>query len=78
MVARGYTDYSFQIDHDDSSLLLGFAFHLNGGDAGWKSSKDEKIFNFTIKVGYIVVSNVVKKVVWIKKVISEYGLVPTT
>jgi hypothetical protein len=31
LVVRGYTDASFQTDHDDLRLQSGFVFVLNGG-----------------------------------------------
>jgi hypothetical protein len=39
LVVRGYTDASFQTDHDDLRLQSGFVFVLNDGVVSWKSSK---------------------------------------
>jgi hypothetical protein len=38
-VVRGYTNTSFQTDHDDLRSQSGFVFVLNGGAVSWKSSK---------------------------------------
>ena len=39
LVIKGYTDASFQTDHDDFKSQSGFLFLLNGGAVSWKSSK---------------------------------------
>jgi hypothetical protein len=36
LVVRGYTDASFQTDHDDLRSQSGFMFVLNGGAVSWK------------------------------------------
>ena len=43
----------------------------------WKSSKQDTIVDFTIEVEYIATSSATKEVVWIKKFISELGIVPS-
>ena len=50
---------------------------LNGGTVSQKGSKQETIVDFTIEVEYIAASDVAKKVVWIKKFVTELGVVPS-
>jgi hypothetical protein len=48
----GYTDASFQTDHDDLRSQSGFVFVLISGVVSWKSSKQETITDSTIEVEY--------------------------
>ena len=51
-------------------------FTLNGGAVSWKSSKQETTVDSTTESEYIVTSEAAKEAVWIKKVITELGVVP--
>ena len=77
LVISGYTDASFQTDPDDSRSKSGFVFILNGGAVNWKSSKQETVADSTTEAGYIAASNAAKEAVWIKKFISDLGIVPS-
>ncbi|KAK8600793.1 hypothetical protein V6N12_050641 [Hibiscus sabdariffa] len=72
---KGYTDASFQTDKDDSRSQSGFVFRLNGGAVSWKSSKQDTIVDSTTEAKYIAASEAVKEAVWIKKFITELGVV---
>ncbi|KAL4387609.1 hypothetical protein GQ457_09G018700 [Hibiscus cannabinus] len=74
---KGYTDVSFQTNKDDSQSQLGFVFCLNGGAVSWKSSTQDTIADSTTEVEYIAASEAAKEAVWIKKFISELGIVPS-
>ena len=50
---------------------------LNGGVVSWKSSKQETTADSTIEAEYIAASEAAKEEVWIKKFISEGGVVPS-
>ena len=43
----------------------------------WKSSKQETITDSTTEAEYIAASEATKEVVWIKKFVSELGVVPS-
>ncbi|KAK8665472.1 hypothetical protein V6N13_005639 [Hibiscus sabdariffa] len=77
LIIKGYTDASFQIDKDDSRSQSGFVFRLNGGAVSWKSSKQDTVVDSTTEVEYIAASEAAKEAVWIKKFITELGVVPT-
>jgi hypothetical protein len=77
LVVKGYTDASFQIDKDDSASQSGFVFCLNGGAVSWKSSKQDTVADSTIEADYIAAFDAAKEAVWIKKIISELGVVPS-
>ncbi|KAK8560059.1 hypothetical protein V6N12_012862 [Hibiscus sabdariffa] len=74
---KGYTDASFQTDKDDSRSQSGFLFCLNGGVVSWKCSKQDTVADSTIEAEYIAASEAAKEVVWIKKFITELGVVPS-
>ena len=50
---------------------------LNGGAVSWKSSKQETVADSTTEAEYIAASEAAKEGVWIKKFISELGVVPS-
>ncbi|KAK8640965.1 hypothetical protein V6N13_008716 [Hibiscus sabdariffa] len=74
---KGYTDASFQTDKDDSRSQSGFVFRLNGGAVSWKSSKQDTVADSTTEAEYIAASEAAKEAVWIKKFITELGVVPS-
>ncbi|KAK9024988.1 hypothetical protein V6N11_064889 [Hibiscus sabdariffa] len=74
---KGYTDTSFQTDKDDSRSQSGFVFRLNGGAVSWKSSKQDTVADFTTEAEYIAASEAAKEAVWIKKFVTELGVVPS-
>jgi hypothetical protein len=76
LVISGYTYVSFQTDRDDSRSQSGYVFLLNGGAMSWKSSKQETTADSTTEAEYIATSEVAKKGFWIKKFLSELGVVP--
>jgi hypothetical protein len=77
LVVRGYTDASFQTDHDDLISQSGFVFVLNGGAVSWKSFKYETTADSTTEAEYIVASEAAKEGVWIKKFMTELRVVPS-
>ena len=77
LVVKGYTDASFQTDRDDFRSQSGYVFCLNGGAVSWKSSKQDTVADSTTEAEYIGASNAAKEAVWIKKFISELGVVPS-
>ncbi|KAK8708616.1 hypothetical protein V6N13_059654 [Hibiscus sabdariffa] len=74
---KGYTDASFQTDKDDSRSQSGFVFCLNGGAVSWKSSKKDTVADSTTEAEYIAASEAAKEAVWIKKFVTQLGVVPS-
>ena len=56
----GYTDSSFQSDHDDSKSMSGYVFTLNGRVICWKSFKQHTLVDSAYEVEYIAVSDAAK------------------
>ena len=52
-------------------------FCLNGGAVVWKSSKQPTIADSTTESEYIAASEAAKEAVWIKKFVTELGVVPS-
>ena len=77
LVVRGYTDASFQTDIDDPRSQSEYVFCLNGGAVSWKSSKQETVADSTTEAKYIAASEAAKEAVWIRKFISELGVIPS-
>ncbi|KAK8704987.1 hypothetical protein V6N13_048598 [Hibiscus sabdariffa] len=74
---KGYTDASLQTDKDDSRSQSGFVFRLNEGAVSWKSSKQDTVADSTTEAEYIAATEAAKEVVWIKKFVTELGVVPS-
>ena len=77
LLVKGYTDASFQTDKDDSKSQSGFVFCLNGGAVSWKSSKQDTVADSTTEAEYIAASEAAKEAVWIRKFVSDLGVVPS-
>ncbi|WVZ94860.1 hypothetical protein U9M48_040697 [Paspalum notatum var. saurae] len=75
LVVKGYTDAGFQTHKDDSRSQAGFVFCLNGGAVSWKSSKQDTVADSATEVEYIATSKAAKEAVWIRKFVSELGVV---
>jgi S-adenosylmethionine:tRNA-ribosyltransferase-isomerase (queuine synthetase) len=76
LIVNGYTDASFQTDKDDcqsQSVIL-----LNIGAVSWRSSKQETVADSTTEAEYIVASKAAKEAIWIRKFVSELGVVLAT
>ncbi|KAI3692837.1 hypothetical protein L6452_32661 [Arctium lappa] len=74
---QGYIDASFQTDRDDYKSQSGYVFMLNGGAMSWKSYKQSTIVDSTTESEYIAASNAAKEDVWMKKFITDLGVVPS-
>ncbi|KAL0327900.1 UNVERIFIED_CONTAM: hypothetical protein Scaly_2222600 [Sesamum calycinum] len=78
LILEGYSDTSFQSDHDGAKSQSDFVFKLNGSVVAWKSSKKATIADSTTEAEYIAASKAAKEVVWMKNYIKELGVVPST
>lgn len=77
LVVRCYTDASFQSHKDDYRSQSGYVFCLNGGAISWKSSKQSTVADSTTEAEYIAACDAAKEAVWIKKFVSDLGVVPS-
>nr|GEV37813.1 hypothetical protein [Tanacetum cinerariifolium] len=72
-----YCDAGFETNRDDIKSQTRYVFVLNGGTVDWKSSKQRTTTMSAIEAEYIATSEAAMEAVWIKKFISELGIVPT-
>ncbi|WVZ71521.1 LOW QUALITY PROTEIN: hypothetical protein U9M48_020097 [Paspalum notatum var. saurae] len=75
LVVKGYTDAGFQTDKDDNRKQD--LYCLNGGAVSWKSSKQDTVADSATEAEYIAASEAAKEAVWIRKFVSELGVVPS-
>jgi hypothetical protein len=52
-------------------------FYLNGGEASWKSFKQDTIADSTIQAEHIAASEAAKEAIWIRNFVSKLGVVPS-
>src|SRR3954469_11640900 len=76
-VEKGYTDLRFITYPNDVKSQSGYVFTLNGGVVSWKSSKKNTVADSTMEVEYIATSEATKEGYWIKKFVTELGVVPS-
>ena len=74
---EGYTDSDFQSDVDDRKSISAFVFLCNGGAVCWKSSKQTTTADSTTEAEYVAASEAAKEAVWIRKFVTELGVVPS-
>nr|GEW58964.1 retrotransposon protein, putative, Ty1-copia subclass [Tanacetum cinerariifolium] len=72
-----YCDVGFETDGDDTKSQTRYVFILNGGTVDWKSSKQSTTAMSATKAEYIAALKAAMEAVWIRKFISELGIVPT-
>ncbi|XP_052197383.1 uncharacterized protein LOC127804548 [Diospyros lotus] len=69
---RNYKDYLSSLKKEAE----GYVFTCNGGVCSWKSSKQYTTADSTIEAEYIAASDAAKEAVWIKKFVTELGVIP--
>ncbi|GAA0163502.1 transmembrane signal receptor [Lithospermum erythrorhizon] len=57
--------------------MSGYVFCLNGRAVSWRSSKQSTVADSTTESEYIATSDAVKEPCWIKKFVTELGVVPS-
>ena len=77
LVVKGYTDSSFMTYPNDSKSQSGYVFTLNGGAMSWKSSKQNTVVDSTMEAEYIAALEATTEGYWIKKFVTELGVVPS-
>ena len=74
LIPISYTDSDFQSDLDFRKFTLGCVFTLEGGVISWRSVKQSCIADSIIEVEYVAACEVAKEVVWLKKFLSDLGV----
>nr|GEX64154.1 ribonuclease H-like domain-containing protein [Tanacetum cinerariifolium] len=72
-----YTDAGYLTDADDLKSQTKYVFVLNEGAVDWKSAKQSIFATSFAEAGYIAAFDASKEAVWVRKLISGLGVVPT-
>nr|GEZ43507.1 putative retrotransposon protein [Tanacetum cinerariifolium] len=72
-----YTDAGYLTDADNLKSQTGYVFVLNGGAVDWKTAKQSIFATSSAEAEYTAAFDASKKVVWVRKFISELSVVPT-
>ena len=75
LIPIGYTDSDFQSYLDFRKPTSGCVFTLGGGTISQRSVKQSCIADFTVEAKYVAACEVVKEAVWLKKFLSDLGVV---
>ena len=75
LIPIGYTDSDFQLDLDFRKSTSGCVFTLGGGAISWRRVKQSCIADSTMEVEYVAAYEVAKEAVWLKKFLSDLGVV---
>ena len=71
----GFTDFNFQSDLDDNKSISGYVFILYDGIVSQKNFKQQTVADSITETEYIAASEAAKKIIWMKKFISELDVV---
>ncbi|PKI39343.1 hypothetical protein CRG98_040209 [Punica granatum] len=73
----GFTNSNFQSNVDNRKSISGYIFTCNEGTVSWKSSKQETTADSTTEAEYIATFDAAKETAWIRKFVTELGVVPS-
>ena len=74
MIPIGYTNSNFQSDLDFRKSTSGCVFTLGGGAISWRSVKQSCVADSTMEVDYVVAYEAAKEAIWLKKFLSDLGV----
>ena len=75
LIPIGYTDSDFQSDLDFRKSTSGCVFTLGGEAITWRSVKQSCIADSTMEAKYVAACEAIKEAVWLKKFLSDLGVV---
>ena len=75
LIPIGYTNSDFQSGLDFRKCISGCVFTLGDGAISWRSIKQSYIANSTMEAEYVAACEVAKEAVWLKKFLSDLGVV---
>ena len=74
LIPIGYIDLNFQSDLDFRKSTPGCVFILGGGAISWRSVKQSCITDSTMEAEYVATCEAAKEAVWLKKFLSDLGV----
>ena len=75
LIPIGNIDSDFQTDLDFKKSTSRCVFTLIGGAISWRSVKQSCIVDSTMEVEYVAACKAVKEAVWLKKFLSDFGVI---
>ena len=75
LIPIGYMNSDFQSDLDFRKSTSGCVFTLGGEAIIWRSVKQSCIADFTMEAKYVAACKVAKEAIWLKKFLSDLGVV---
>ena len=75
LIPIGYTNSDFQSDLDFKKSTSGCVFTLGGGDISWMSVQQSCLADSTMGAKYVVAYEAAKEAIWLKKFLSDLGVV---
>ena len=75
LIPIGYTISNFQLDLDFRKSTSSCVFTLGGGAKSWRSVKQSCTADSTMGTEYVVAYKVANEAAWLKKVLSDLGVV---
>ena len=75
LIPIGYIDSDFQLDLDFRKSTSGCVFTSGGGAISWRSVKQSCIADSTMEAEYVAACEVEKETIWLKKFLSDLGVV---
>ena len=75
LIPIGYIDLDFQSNLDFRKSASGCVFTLGGGAITWRSVKQSCIADSTMEAEYVAACEATKEAVWLKKFLSDLGVV---
>nr|GEW77795.1 hypothetical protein [Tanacetum cinerariifolium] len=72
-----YTNAGYLTDADDLKSQTRYVFVFNGGVVDWKITKQSIFATLSAEAEYVAAFDAFKEVVWVRKFISGFGVVPT-
>ena len=70
----GYVDFDYDEDWDKRRSLTGYVFTLCGSVISWKATLQSIVALLTTEVEYMIATEAVKKVVWLKGLVGDLDL----
>ena len=70
----GYSDSDWADNADDRKSTIGRCFYVGANLVAWMSKKQNSVSLSTAEVEYIAVGSCCSQLLWIKKLLSDYGI----
>ena len=70
----GYSDSDWAGNADDRKSTIGRCFYVGANLVAWMSKKQNSVSLSTAEVEYIAVGSCCSQLLWIKKLLSDYGI----